>query len=45
MPGLNVLDGFALYDWAEIAGAVVFIVAEVLLLVLRRRSIMAYLGH
>lgn len=45
MPGLNVLDGFALYDWAAIAGAVVFIVAEVLLLVLRRRSIMAHLGH
>lgn len=40
--GLNSPD---MYDWAAIAGIVAFVAAELMLLALRRRSIMGYLGQ
>lgn len=42
---LSALSGQALYVWAAIIGLLVFIVAELVLLELRRRSIMGHLGE
>lgn len=38
------LDGQALYWWAAVFGVLVFIVAELVLLEVRRRSIRGHLG-
>lgn len=39
------LDGPALYVWAAVLGVLVFIVVELVLIELRRRSIMQHLGQ
>lgn len=39
------MDGRALYVWAAVLGVLIFIVVELVLLELRRRSIMQHLGQ